>query len=365
MYSKHTTLYLFLCVVLSPMFLQCSKQQEQGTKEHGFVMSPTMLKTTQTADARPEPVAREYTFFGKIMADNNRMVEVFPVVGGNVTHVYVELGDYVHKGDLLATIRSTEVAGFEKDLDDAQADLLVAKNRAKVAKELYEGKINTEREVIEAASEVEKAQTQLNRIQATFNIYNIKRGAIYEVRSPLSGFIIQKSINEGMLLRSDKTDNIFDIAQIDDVWAIANVSESDISKVNLGVEAKVTALSYPDTAFYGQVDKIFNVIDPETKAMKARVKLANRSFLLKPDMRTSITLKQVSSERMLAIPAQAVIFDKGGYYVMVYKSPTQIETRSIQVYAQTSERCYVQSGLQEGEKVLTTNQLLVYDALND
>jgi cobalt-zinc-cadmium efflux system membrane fusion protein len=330
-----------------------------------FVLSDKMLAETKMVDVEEEKLKNEMKFFGKITADNNKMIEVFPVVGGNVVKVFVELGDYVKKDQLLATIRSTEVAGFEKELEDAKTDLIVAKNNLRVANELYEGKLNTERDIIEAKSMVDKAQSQLRRIQETYKIYNIKPNAIYEVRSPIDGFIIQKNINQDMLLRSDKTDNIFDVAEIKDVWAIANVNEGDISQVHLNQHAEVTTLSYPDKKFFGRVDKIFNIIDPDTKAMKARINLKNNDFLLKPEMRATIKLYFEEEEKMIAIPSSSVIFDKNKNYVMIFKSRNNIETRQIEIFRVVGETTYVKSGLKIGEKILTTNQLLIYDALND
>ena len=243
--------------------------------------------------------------------------------------------------------------------------MLVAKNNYKVAKELFEGKLNTEQDVISAKGEMEKAVSQLNRTQQTYKIYNIKSGAIYEVLSPLNGFIIQKNINEGMLLRNDKSDNIFDVAEITEVWAIANINESDISQVKLGNDAEITTLSYPDQKFYGKVDKIYNIIDPETKAMKARVKLENKDFLLKPAMRANIKISYSENQKMIAVPSSAIVFDKSKNYVMIFKDRNNIETRQIEVFRQVGNTSYVSAGLNEGEKVLTTNQLLIYDALND
>jgi membrane fusion protein, heavy metal efflux system len=181
----------------------------------------------------------------------------------------------------------------------------------------------------------------------------------------LSGFIIQKSINQDMLLRSDKSDNIFDIAEIDDVWAIANINEGDIGQVKLGIDAEVTTLSYHDKVFKGKVDKIYNIIDPETKAMKARVKLSNPDFLLKPEMRAAIKLTYQEDKEMVTIPSEALIFDNSKTYVMIFKDRKNIETRQVEVYRQVGDKAYITSGIAAGEKVLSTNQLLIYDALND
>lgn len=356
---------LIVFIGITAVLSSCKNEKKTEEVRETFVMSDKMLSTTKTETASLQLLKNELNFYGKITADNNKMIEIFPIVGGNVTKVYVELGDYVQKGQLLASIRSTEVAGFEKELDDAKNDVLIAKNNVKVSQELFDGKLSAERDVVEAKSQLDKAQSQLHRIQETYKIYNIKGGATFEVRSPLSGFIIQKNINQDMLLRNDKSDNIFDIAQIDDVWAIANVNESDINQVKLGIEAEVNTLSYPDKKFYGKVDKIFNIIDPETKAMKVRIKLNNEGYLLKPEMRATIKLSYIENRQMIAIRSKAVIFDKSKSYVMIFKDRSNIETRQVEVFRQVDETTYISSGLKVGENIITENQLLIYDALNN
>lgn len=358
--KKYSTIIL---TVLA--FAGCQKKETAAAKTN-FVLSDEMLKTTHWVTADAQPLRNEDRFYGKITADNNKTIEVYPLVGGSVTKVYVELGDYVKKGQLLATIRSTDVADFQKQLDDAQNDVLVAANNLKVAQEMFEGKLSAERDVIEAKSAYDKALSQRTRIRETYKVYSVKDGSIYEVRAPLSGFITEKNINQDMLLRNDRSDNIFDIAEINDVWAIANVNESDINNVRLGESATVTTLSYPDKIFEGKVDKIFNIIDPETKAMKVLIKLNNPGFVLKPEMSATIRLSYVERNNpMLVVPSTAVIFDKSRHFVMVYEGKDKIKTREVEVFRQVGDQSYIKAGLASGEKVLTTNQLLIYDALND
>ena len=351
--------------IVSLAFTSCKKEVENPQTNTSFAVSDSMLKTTTTAVAQTQPVKNELSFYGKITADNNKMIDVYPLVGGNVIKVNVELGDYVHKGQVLATIKSTDIADFEKQSLDAKSDLLVAKNNLKVAQELFDGKLNSESDVLQAKSEVAKAQSQLGKIQETYKIYNIKAGSIYEVTAPISGFIIQKSINQDMLLRNDRSENIFDIAEISEVWAMANINETDINKVKLGIDADVTTLSYPDKVFKGKVDKIFNVIDPETKAMQARIKLQNPGYLLKPDMNANIKLSFKEDKSLIAIPSNAIVFDKSKNFVMVFKDRHNIETRQVEVYSVVGDTTYIKSGLKENEKVITNNQLFIYRALNE
>ena len=127
----------------------------------------------------------------------------------------------------------------------------------------------------------------------------------------------------------------------------------------------MSTLSYPDKKFFGKVDKIFNIIDLETKAMKVRIKLPNNEYLLKPEMRATIQLSYNDSLSMIAIPSKAVIFDKSKSFVMIFKDRNNIETRQIEVFRQVGDTTFVSVGLKAGEKVITENQLLIYDALND
>ena len=124
----------FVALVIS----SCEKTKENPEIKTTFVLSNEMLETTTTATARMEPVKNELSFYGKITADENKSIDVYPLVGGNVVKVNVELGDYVKKGQVLATIKSTDIADFEKQLIDAKSDLLVAKKNLKVSKELFE-----------------------------------------------------------------------------------------------------------------------------------------------------------------------------------------------------------------------------------
>ena len=360
---KNKLLALSTAVLLS--LISCNETTNEAPKTVTFSLSDVMLETTKISKASMQQLKNELTFNGRITADDNKAIDVYPLVGGNVEKVNVELGDYVKKGQVLATIKSTDIADFDKQSIDAKNDLLVAKNNLKVAQELFDGKLNSEREVLQAKSEVEKAQSQMRKIQETYKIYNIKAGSIYEVTAPINGFIIQKSINKDMLLRNDRSENIFDIAEISEVWAMANINEIDINKVKIGITADITTLTYPDKVFTGKIDKIFIIIDPETKAMQARIKLDNKDFLLKPDMNALIKLSYTEDEQAITIPSSAIIFDKSKNYVLVFKDRNNIETREVQVLRQVEKNTYLKSGLKEGENVITQNQLFIYSALND
>ncbi|REA57546.1 efflux RND transporter periplasmic adaptor subunit [Dyadobacter luteus] len=343
----------------------CSKKQEAPEEAKAFMLSDTMMSRITLDTVKTETVRNELTLVGKVVPDENKVIKIFPLVGGNVEDVSVELGDNVVKGQKLATIRSGEVADFERQMIQAQSDLLIAQKNLSSTEDLYESKLVPERDAITARQMVDKAQAELNRVKEIFSIYGIGKSTNYTIKSPISGFIINKNVNRGMQLRSDNSESLFTVGQIADVWVLANVNESDIPRVQLGMAADVKTISFPDQIFKGKVDKIYNVLDPETKTMKIRIQLQNVGFKLKPEMHATVYLNFEESNQMQAIPSQAVIFDRSKNWVMVFHGRSKIETRAVEVYRSLANRTYISSGLKDGDVIISKNQLLVYDALND
>lgn len=331
-----------------------------------FVLSDTMLAHTQTAEVKLMPVQGRLLFNGKVQANEDNLVEIFPLVGGNVSEVNVELGEYVEKGKTLAVIRSGEVADYERQLTDAESDVAVAEKNLRITQDLYESKLAGDKDLLAVRKELDKAKAELKRVQEIFRIYGINSNAEYVVRAPISGFVISKNITRDMQLRSDNTANIFTLAQISDVYVTANVYETEISRIKEGMLAKINVLAYPDRLFEGKIDRIFTVLDPETQTMKVRIKLPNPDYALKPEMNATITVNYTEDTRQMpAVPSSAIIFDKNRNFVMIFKDKYNIETRPVEVARQNGEFSYISAGVQPGEKVVSKNQLYIYDALND
>lgn len=340
-------------------------EKHQGEMATAFSMSETMMQKCSFEEATLSDVKNEIRLFGKILANNNKVAQVNPVVSGVVKSINVGLGDYVNQGQVLATIQSSEVAAFRKEKTDAINDLAIAEKEYQVAKDLFEGKLNSERDVKVAEQKVEKAKSEMDRINEIFNIYGLTQSDYFKVKAPISGFIFSKNITINEQLRSDLSDPMFTIAEIKDIWAVANVNESDISKIEVGQSVVVNTLAFPDFHYKGNIEKIYNVIDPETRSMKIRVNIPNSDFKLKPEMNCTVEVHFNEPQQMIRIPSSAVIFDKSKYWAMVFHDKHNIETREVEVYKQFREDTYIYKGLKVGEKVIAENGLLVYDALND
>lgn len=330
-----------------------------------FMLSDTMMRRITLQPAALQPVRSELTLVGTVVADENRVIKVYPLVGGNVEEVKVELGDYVRKGQSLAVLRSGEVADLERQSLQATSALQLAEKNLTVAKDLFESKLAAQPQVTAAQQEVDKARAEVARLREVFRIYGLGTTSTYTVKAPIDGFVIEKNVNQNMQLRSDNTDNLFTIGQISDVWVLANVNESDIRRVRSGMNASVQTLSYPDEQFAGNVDKIYSVLNPGTKAMTVRIRLGNKGMKLKPGMHATVTLRYDEGQELTTVPAQSVIFDRSKNYVMIFRSRSDIETREVSVLKSLGNVAYISQGIRPGEQIIAKNQLLVYNALNN
>lgn len=360
---RNTVANIFLLCVAITLNSCKNKPLEENAK--AFSMSDTMMKKCKFYEVKNEDVKNEVRFFGKIEADNNKMAQVFSAVGGLVKSINVGLGDYVKQGDVLATIQSSEVANYEKERLDAINEVAIAEKNLKVAKDLFEGKLNSEKDLKLAETELQNAKTNLSKINEIYSIYNFKKGSVFPVVAPISGFVIAKKINRNELLRADENEPLFSIANTNEIWAVAYVNESNISQIKEDYEANVNTLAYPETTYKGKIEKIYNVIDANTKSMKFRVPIQNKDFQLKPDMNCTVSVHYSEHKQLITVPSSAVIFDKSKYWVMVFKDSHNIETRQVEIYRQLSDKTYIISGLSENETVISENGILIYDALND
>src|SRR5688572_16010878 len=107
------------------------------------------LKQLEIKSVELVPIAEEFTAVGEVSFDEDNVVRVYPIVSGSVEAVKVSLGDYVNKGQLLATILSTDISSYQRDYNVAKADAEVAEKNMKRAQELYSSGMMSEKDFSE------------------------------------------------------------------------------------------------------------------------------------------------------------------------------------------------------------------------
>jgi cobalt-zinc-cadmium efflux system membrane fusion protein len=168
-----------------------------------------------------------------------------------------------------------------------------------------------------------------------------------------------------MAIRTDNGNNLFTISDLKNVWVQANVYESNISSIHLGDSVNITTLSYPGRIFKGKIDKVINVLDPTNKVMKVRVVIANPDYALKPLMFTSVQVTDKANQQSLCVSKSALIFDHSQYYVLKYKEKGIATITPVTIKSIYADKVYLADGVNIGDKVVASEAILIYEALNN
>jgi len=352
-----------LCAALLSACGGQTEAPQETTRE--LFLTDSLQNVVSVDTVHIHEVADELTLNGRVTFNQEQVARVFPIFGGTVTEVSAEIGDHVRKGDILAVIRSGEVADYEKQKKEAEQQLIIVRRNLQSVQDMFASGMASERDVLQARQELSNAEAEEKRITEIFSIYHLAGKSLYIVKAPVSGFIVEKNINKEMQIRSDQNDEMFVISGLENVWVMADVYESNISKVHENAPVRITTLAYPGKEFTGKIDKVYNMLNDESKTMNVRVKLTNENYLLKPGMFTNVSVISRSSDKQLPrIDSHALVFENGKNFVVTVDADGKLAVKEVEVYRQLSKECYLSSGVQEGDRILNKNVLLVYNALN-
>lgn len=337
------------------------KPKEAETKDTGSTFR------TDTVELRN--FEEELQFTGQVSFDQKKVDKVFPIVSGNVLEVKADLGSYVKKGQILATLQSGDVSDFLKDQNTAKANFDIAKRNADNVEQLYKTKFSSENDLVNAKKQLEIASSELERSNQVLKLYGGTGGPgkqpVFTVKAPENGYVVEKNVNADMQIRSDNSDPLFTISDLTDVWVLVNIYESDIQAVKQGAQVNITTLAYPDKVFTGPISNISQVIDNDSKVLQARVVLPNPGGLLKPDMFCNVKLHIEKPEKLLAVNPISVIFSQDSYFVIKEVKAGEYKTIPVEILKNTSKFMYVKGALQHGDKVVTEGALMLFSELTN
>lgn len=361
--SKINSSILYLLFPTAFLF-SCKSNSLTTDVKSNYSISDSLLKTLEIDSVVQCPMVSTITLTGKVSFNEEKIAKIFPMVSGNITGVNTQLGDYVKAGQKLGTIKSGEVIGMGNDLVTAKTNLLIAKKNLDASEDMYKSGLLSQKDFITVQELYKQAESQLKKSSDILQINGGNSQGNYIIKAPISGFVVEKEVNNNMSIRADNSTSLFTISDLKNVWVLANVYESNISKVHLGDDVSVSTLAYPERIFKGKIDKIFNVLDPTNKVMKIRVVLSNDDYALKPEMFASVTVVNKTDENALCIPSSALIFDHSQYFILVYKNKSDIKTIPVNVINSNGSKSYITGDVKVGDAIISSNVVLIYGALN-
>jgi cobalt-zinc-cadmium efflux system membrane fusion protein len=363
---RYKILTIALIVMMTAILAQSCHRTESADdqKDEKFQVTDSLLNSILIDTVKEASALSEINLTGSIAPDENKMVKIFPMVSGVAQDVHVQLGDVVSKGQTLAIMRSSEMAGFTKDYISAEAELRSAKRNFESTQDLYKSGLASQKDFEEAQSDYQKAQAESKRAGAVINI-NQSNAQGYVIKSPISGFVIEKNLTDNTQVRADNSQNLFTIADLSDVYVLINIYESDIASIQTGDPVKITTLSYPDKVFQGKIDKVYDVLDPDNKIVKARVKIENPGNKLKPEMFANVTIKAKSGEDLPVINTRTLVFDNDKNYVLIVDGKAHVRIQQVDIAKRVEDRAYIRSGVKPGDRIVASRQVYLFESLKD
>src|SRR5262249_29857185 len=149
------------------------------------------------------------------------------------------------------------------------------------------------------------------------------------VKAPRSGVVLEIGTANGELSKSlDNANSIATVADLSSVWIVGDLFEKDLSLATRGTPAKITIGALPDQSWNGTISNLSDVLDPNTRTLKARVVLSNAQHKLKPEMFATIHLTGRKQE-LMTVPTVAVLHEGNTSFVMVKKADGTYEKRPV------------------------------------
>jgi membrane fusion protein, heavy metal efflux system len=372
------------CLVLAACSKDSKKVKEEpppaastsheGETEHDAIPKRAKLTKEIVADAkiRSEPARKEVlaptlSLPGEVAVDPDKSARVSSPVAGRLVDVRFKEGSAVKKGDVLAVLRIPEIGKVRAAHSAATAKGASARANAQRLEGLVEKGMAAKQEAVAARAEADALDAEAKAVGeqlAALGMGTSGGGADLVLRAPVAGVVVARDAIVGQPVTTEQT--IASIADLSEVWFLARVFEKDLGKLELGAVAEVSLNAYPSETFDGKVEYISRQIDPAARTVTARIRLPNRSEMLRLGLFGTahvVTKTERAGEPSLVVPRTAVVDVAGKTVVFVRVAPEEFELHEVTVGEAAAGKVRILSGLREGEDVVIEGAFTVKSVL--
>jgi membrane fusion protein, copper/silver efflux system len=295
-------------------------------------------------------VNSELRFYGNVQVDERRQAYVQTRCAGWIRKVYADAtGNFIGKGQPLFTIYSPELVSTEQEY------LLAKQNSESLQQSKVSGVASGAATLFSAAKERllqwEVSPAEIEKLDQTG-----KAITDLTIHSPVSGYITQKNALPNMYVQPETM--LYTIADLSDVWVLAQVFQSDAGKIKPGDPAAITLDAYPGRVFNGRVDYILPQLDMNTRTLPVRLVFPNPGLKLRPGMYVNVGVKRPMGPQ-LVIPAAAAFHSGTKNLVFVSAGEGNIEPREVEFGPQVGDEIVVNKGLKADEEIVTSANFLI------
>jgi membrane fusion protein, heavy metal efflux system len=349
-----------------------AKAQESNLR----IVEPTYATSVTLSDKQLNAVkvegVEEYEFpiqktaVGNIDFNEDMTVQVFTPYQGKIIQLFAKIGDEVKKGEKLFTIDSPDLLNAESNLI-AAAGVLDLTNRALARlRILYETRAVSQADLEQAISDQQTAEGNLRAGRDAVRIFGKTEAEIDEiverrmadptlvVPSPIAGRVTARDGQPGLFVQPGSPPAVYSVADIDTMWMLANVAESDIPAFHVGQEIQVSLLAFPERVFQGRIWSMDAMVDPNTHRMLMRSEIDDPNHELRSGMLATFVIRIGDPLRALAVPIDGVVREGDGTNtVWVTADRRRFDQRVVKTGMENNGYRQIVDGLKAGELVAT------------
>ena len=308
---------------------------------------------------------------GTVDFDNDQATSVVSPFTGPVTRIFVALGQHVVKGQPLALVQSADYATAVGTYRKAVVAASNARRVANADRDLAAHNGISEREAAQAQTDAASADAdRAAALQALISM-GVDRATIGRamagsptaglagvIRAPVSGVVVDKTVTPGQLLQAGSS-AVFTVANLSQVWVLAQIAPGDISAV--GVRDAATIDPGNGTGpFHGTVENIGASVDPNTRAVVARIVAPNPGDLLKNQMYVHVSIESGRVITGLLVPVSSVLRDDQNLpFVYIALPDGSFARRHVTLGYRDSQNYDVTSGLASGDKTVSNGAIFL------
>lgn len=337
-----------LLLVLHVLSCRSSKKEEK-VKEETFGAAPVKV-----VKVIKQKISEKLSYTGTLEAWQK--INITPDIGGKIAEIYVNEGDKVNKGQILAEL---DTEALRLQLKQAEAAFAVgeanfkdaARNKERMDRLVKENAVS-EQQYEKVKLAFEAAQAQLEQAQAALNLvrHNLN---VSIMKAPFSGVIASKNSNVGdvinpMMGSFSPVSGVLTLVDFSRVKTTVGVSQNDILRIKKGQVALLKIASYPDRSFQGTVSLVNLAADPLTKKFNIEAIFNNPDLVLRPGTFGEMTLEVSTHEDALVLPQEAII--EGKYVFLAQGSRAQ--KKEVTLGLQNTDLVEITSGIKEGDLVI-------------
>jgi membrane fusion protein, heavy metal efflux system len=325
-------------------------------------------------------------FPGKIVLPDNESWHVGVLSSGRIERVYANLGDYVHKGDVLARMHSHDVheARAEYQMAVAQkaqyqsAEALAQVNYDRMQR-LYKLRAASVEQTEQARQELVNAKTaledaQINLVRSKTHLEenlgipadlppgkDEETAELIPIIAPASGYVLQKNATPGTTV-APATD-IFVLGDLEHLWMLASVGQELVARLKVGQSASVTLPGVPGQRFAGHVSNLGQEFDPTTRRLQVRIDLDRTSEILRPEMLATAEIAVGETRPVILVDPESVQQVNGQDVVFVRTAPDRFAPRPVRVGGSVNGKVVLAEGVHPGEEVVTQGSFVLKSQL--